>query len=115
MKDNENYPCKIDYIPQANVVNAGMIFQKNWPFTKLFNYHLLRMKEEGILDRLLVEYMNRIKRSCDGDQRIRSVIKHPKPIESDKILFLYVILASGFLFAIFSLFVEMVYQRFNAN
>ena len=26
-----------------------MLFQKNWPFTKLINYHLFKLYEEGII------------------------------------------------------------------
>ena len=42
----------IDYFKISN----GIIFQKNWRFTELFNYHLLQLKEEGIIDQISNKY-----------------------------------------------------------
>ena len=113
---NQHYPCRVDIVqnaPKTAIVNSGLIFTKNWPFTKLFNYHLLRMKEEGILDRLLLPYINKIQKSCPGDRKIRSAIKDPTPIESEKILFLYVILSMGFSISLILLLFEFIYQLFH--
>ena len=51
---------KIDY----RKINNGMIYQKNWAFRKLFDYHLLRMKEEGEIDRIKSNYFGKLKMVC---------------------------------------------------
>ena len=39
-----HYPCRIEAVRRSyRKIDNGMVFQKNWPFTKLFNYHLLRL------------------------------------------------------------------------
>ena len=43
---------KMDY----RTVSNGLIFQKNWKFTEIFNYHLLKLKNEGILDQITKKY-----------------------------------------------------------
>ena len=111
---NNHYPCYLDYIqsaPKSTKVSAGMIFKHNWPYTKLLNFHLLTMKENGMFDRLLEPYMNRVKKPCPGDQKIRSVLKQPKPLEASKIVFLCTILLAGLVSASILLVVEILYQR----
>ena len=54
------YPCQVlaghrQYRKRDN----GMVFQQNWPFTKLFNYHLFKMRERGILQQLQLNYWNK--------------------------------------------------------
>ena len=43
---------KVDY----RKINNGMIYQKNWAFRKLFDYQLLRLKEDGEIDRIKKNY-----------------------------------------------------------
>ena len=110
---NENFPCSIKDVKNVGKVairNDGMIFRKNWPFTKLFNFQLLKMKEKGVLDRLLVPYLDEIKSSCPEDQIIRPILKRPAPIGIDKTICLYFILAAGFIFAVFWLLLENLYH-----
>ena len=33
-------------------IGVGFIFQKNWPFTQVINYHMLKMLEDGSLERI---------------------------------------------------------------
>ena len=38
-----------------------MVYQKNWPFTRLFNHHLLILKERGILVQIQNVHMDYFK------------------------------------------------------
>ena len=111
---NKHYPCRLGYIksaPRNAIQNVGMIFKKNWPYKNLINYHLLKMSETGMLDRLLDPYENAKKKSCPNEVKIRSTLKQTKPIGSDKTIFLYSILCLGFIVAFIFLFLEFVYQN----
>ena len=46
---------KVDY----RKINNGMIYQKNWAFRKLFDYQLLRLKEDGEIDRIKKNYFGK--------------------------------------------------------
>ena len=111
---NKHYPCRLGYIesaPRKSIQLAGMIFKKNWPYKNLINYHLLKMSETGMLDRLLDPYENAEKKSCPNEVKIRSTLKQTKPIGSDKTIFLYSILCSGFIVAFIFLCLEFLYQN----
>jgi len=50
---HESYPCEVTSLPiDLRPRGNGLIFRKNWPYTQLFNYHLLKMHEEGIVNQL---------------------------------------------------------------
>ena len=51
---------KVDY----RKINNGMIYQKNWAFRKLFDYQLLRLKEDGEIDRIKKNYFGKLKMVC---------------------------------------------------
>ena len=110
---NKHYPCSLTEIQthgKMAIRNDGMIFKKDWPFTELFNFHLLIMKEKGVLDRLLERYLNTIQKSCPDDQTIRPILKRPRPIGTEKTIFLYLILGSGFLFSFIWLVLEVLHH-----
>ena len=54
---------KLDY----RKINNGIIYQKNWPFRKLFDYHLLRLKEEGEVDRIKRNYYGHFDIICSKE------------------------------------------------
>ena len=44
-----HYPCRLEAVRREyRKIDNGMVYQKNWPFTRLFNHHLLILKERGI-------------------------------------------------------------------
>ena len=99
---NPNYPCNIDYIkstPKDAILTVGMIFKKNWPYTKLFNFHLLQMRESGMLDHILQKYTKNIKTTCPDEQRISVVLKKFTPVGMEKTIFLYVLILAGLFFS----------------
>ena len=112
---NKNYPCNLDYARRTerngNPINAGMLFRKNWPFTKLLNFHLLIMKETGALDRLLEPYISLIKKSCPNEVKIRPIMMKPKQIAAEKICFLCVVLLAGVILALISFVVEKLSHK----
>ena len=47
------YPCTISSIKQDyRKIGNGMVYQKDWPYTKLFNHHLLKVCYPTILTQL---------------------------------------------------------------
>ena len=115
-KFNKHYPCRLASIDSASknaIQGVGMIFKKKWPYKKLLDYNLLKMREQGMLDRLLAPYQKNEKQSCPNEEKIRSTLKRPNPIGSEKTFFLYSILSTGFIFALVLLCFEMIYQKLN--
>ena len=48
-----HYPCRIQSVKRDyRKIDNGMIYQKNWPFTRLFNFHLFKMHERGVLGQI---------------------------------------------------------------
>ena len=112
---NEHYPCDIISVKKvgrnSNPINSGMMFKKDWPFTELLNFHLLIMKETGVLDRLLEPHMRIITRSCPNEVIIRPKMTKPNQIAANKIFFLYVILLSGVILALVLFLLEKLFYK----
>ena len=50
IKISPYYPCLITSVPKDyRKIGNGYIFQKDWPYKDLINFHLLKMYEEGII------------------------------------------------------------------
>jgi hypothetical protein len=108
---SEHYPCSLLEIRnnyQGNKQSAGMIFKKNWPYTNLFNYYLLIMKENGLMDKLYQPYLTTTKKSCPDQQRIRQFINKPKPIGVNTTISGYLIVFVGVIFALIVLLLELL-------
>ena len=91
-----------DYIkstPKDAILTVGMIFKKNWPYTKLFNFHLLQIRESGMLDHILHKYKKNIKTTCPNEQRISIVLKKFTPVGMEKTIFLYILISLGLFFS----------------
>ena len=44
IKLRPEYPCSLMSIPRDyRKIGNGLLFQKQWPYTKLINYHLLKV------------------------------------------------------------------------
>ena len=115
---SKHYPCTLMHIKNYEENNkqiTSFILKKNSAFTSFFNYHLLIMKEIGMMDRFYEPYLKNTKKSCPDDQLIRSTIKLPKPVETNTIFFLYVVVLGGMVWAAISLFVEIVYEKYNSK
>ena len=61
------YPCKIksigkDYVP----LSSGLLYSKGWRYTKLFNHHMLKLQERGILDLIYNKYKRKKKSTCSN-------------------------------------------------
>ena len=92
-----------------------MVFKKNWQFTEFFNYHFLTMKEVGMMDRLFEPYLKKTKKSCPDDQIVRSIMKIPKPIGTEKTFSLYLICLTGFASALLFLLMEIIYHKISTR
>ena len=41
----KEYPCKLKSVPgDYRKIGNGMLFQKDWPYTNLINYHLYNVR-----------------------------------------------------------------------
>ena len=116
VQNHEFYPCRLVEIEQFNQKyqgNTGMIFRKTWPFKDFFNYHLLVMKEVGMMDRLYKPFRKATKKSCPNQQLIKSVIDKPTPVSMNASFFLYLIILIGFVTSCLCLAVEFLCQRYE--
>ena len=53
LKIRPEYPCLIASVPKDyRRIGNGYIFQKDWAYTNLINFHLFKMYEEGIINSL---------------------------------------------------------------
>ena len=113
IRANENYPCKLSQIKGIiwKAGSAGMLFKKRWPWTDHFNYHLLRMKERGLMEQLYKVNMKKSSKSCPGEHTVNRVMKEPGPIGTDKTISLYVALLVGFLTSLMLLLIEKSFFR----
>ena len=68
-------------------VSNGLIFQKNWRYTEIFNYHIIRLKDEGIIDGIRKKYYVQGDTVCD-----RIPIK---PATLTETMTLYILIAAG--------------------
>ena len=110
---SKHYPCRLSNIKnykRDSKQQIGMIFKKNWPFTKLLNYHLLIMKENGMLDHIFETYLKTTKKTCSNEQIIHSIITTPTPVGTDTTLSLYLLVFLGFVLASLALLVEIFHH-----
>ena len=98
------YPCdvgKLDLVIAKR--SMGMLYQKNWPFTELFNWHLHQhFIENGILNKLLEEERRRSS-GCSGAN-----------IEATKLtqtFLLFGVLAMGVILTLATLIFEVLHKR----
>ena len=76
-----------------------MIFQPGWPFTKLFNFHILRMRELGILhQKIMLHWTMNTEKQCEPNQA--------KSISLTQMAPLAVILLIGYFITFIVLFIE---------
>ena len=110
------YPCKLSHIQsyhRNNKETEGLIFRKNWPFTSLLNYHLLIMKEKGVVERLKkLYYTKNNKEPCANEHKVRSILKSPKPIGKSNCVFLYLVVFVGILGAMILLMMEKLHTKY---
>ena len=105
-----HYPCKIKKVPnyyyKKNI--AGMIFKKNWPFTRLLNYHLLIMKEKGIMNRYFQPYEKTTDETCKNEIRIRSTLNVVDPVSLYTTVVLFLVISGGLLCSLGVFVVELI-------
>ena len=107
LKEIRTLPCKVNYmILDMPKYQFGFAFQKNWPFTPLFNIHLEKLKASGIIDRINHKYFKDWK-------SMEFCIPEPKYEPSNLVsaLLLYLILGMGMVFCIFVWICELIISR----
>ena len=111
---HDYFPCHIadiKEIERKNQGNMGMIYRKNWPFTDLINYHLLVMKEHGVMDKLLDPYLRATRKLCSNQERIKSIINKPTPVTINATFSLYLIQFFGLLISSFCFVIEVLRHK----
>ena len=68
LKIRPEYPCLIASVPKDyRRIGNGYIFQKDWAYTNLINFHLFKMYEEGIINSLSKKWIREnSEASCDA-------------------------------------------------
>ena len=100
-----SYPCDLSVL-QNSIISfpVGFIYQKNWPYTKLLNDHLLLLEEEGITNMLLHKYYNKRRQLCPTDGR-------GKPRKVQDIIGAFVLLGIGMMTA----FVCVAFEKWRQS
>ena len=114
VEHHEYYPCRLFEIKEFSRKgqgSTGMIFRKNWPFKDLINYHLLVMKETGLMDKLYEPFLLKARKSCPNQQSIKSIIDKPVPVTINASISLYLIIFFGLVFSAVCLMVELLYYK----
>ena len=115
---SKHYPCTLSIIKsyqQNSKQSSGMVYKKDWPFTNLFNYHLLIMKESGIIDKFFRPYLKVSKHSCPTEQIIRPTLNIPRPVSTNTAFSLYLIIPIGFCSAFVFLLIEKIHHKYSSN
>ena len=107
----DDYPCQIGKLGISLAKRStGMVFQKNWPFTELFNWHLHSIfLESGILHKFLEELRGKSK-ACQ-DESIEAT-------RLSQIAVVFVLLALCIILTLTVLTYELLYKnatRSNMN
>ena len=91
---------KVDYRKVSN----GLVFQKNWKFAKIVNYHLLLQKENGILNEIQSNYHKTMESICKAQDIM--------PARFAETMSLYVLMAIGFSASLLLFCIEHMCQRY---
>ena len=112
VKKSKHYPCRLSRIKSLSrsLWNTGMLFKKNWEFTNIVNYHLLVMKEKGIMERLYHRNMEEPRKLCPNQHMLHRIITDPRPVGATAIFSLCLVLSIGFIAA----FILLAVERFCA-
>ena len=110
--DNEEIPsyhpdlaCHFSSIDEEYTnIGAGFIFQKDWPFTRVINYHMLRMFEDGSIERIKNRWLPK-EMLCNHDT--------VEPSNILDIFTLCVTLILGGIFAIISFLIELYHNSLS--
>ena len=108
IEESPHYPCKLSHIQgfSRKASTSGVIFTKGWPWTHFFNYHLLTMKETGLIERFYQINMAKNRELCPGEHTINRIVKEPRPVDTSKTFSLYVALLIGLAISLLCLFTE---------
>ena len=110
--DNEEIPsyhpdlaCHFSSIDEEYTnIGAGFIFQKDWPFTRVINYHMLRMFEDGSIERIKNRWLPK-EMLCNHDT--------VEPSNILDIFTLCVTLILGGIFATISFLIELYHSSLS--
>ena len=108
------FPCQINAVKQfVRKLFIGIIFQPNWPYTKLFNHELEKMRESGLFNKYESSYF----RPYDRMTQYQCGETKSKPISIHQMASLAIILWIGVGLTILIFIVEYYYYyyRFAKN
>merc|ERR1711862_1006466 len=94
-----HYPCRLEAVRREyRKIDNGMVYQKNWPFTRLFNHHLLILKERGILVQIQNVHMDYKEEDCG--------LRQPRVIGLVNVASLGLVWIFGIIFALLTFIIE---------
>ena len=101
-----HYPCRIQSVKRDyRKIDNGMIYQKNWPFTRLFNFHLFKMHERGVLRQIQNKHLEYSKTDCG--------LSEPRTIGLVNVASLAVLLTIGYVLAVLTFILEFCSQKWK--
>ena len=99
-----HYPCRIQSVKRDyRKIDNGMIYQKNWPFTRLFNFHLFKMHERGVLRQIQNKHLEYGKTDCG--------LSEPRTIGLINCATLAVLLVIGYILAFLTFILEFCSRK----
>lgn len=106
----ENIPCLIVNVASKPYfqVTGAWAFQKNSPYTPLFNFYISELREGGMIDRLQRKTFLQRKHvsKCEKEQLSNDGDGQFEPIKLNNIVFAFAILWVGMILSLVSLYVE---------
>lgn len=106
---SEHYPCSLFHVRNQHKSfkqSNGWIFKRHWQYTTFFNYHLLIMKEKGVMDKLFQPYLKTTKEPCSDQLHIRPLLRRPKAVGLNTTVSGYVIVFTGLICSAIVLLLE---------
>ena len=65
-----DYPCKINKLDLVAATQwVGFVYPRNWTYAKLFDWHLIKLRESGLFNRILAQHLKGHK-ECPSEQII---------------------------------------------
>ena len=102
-----SYPCQSSGTKKSFLrVGMGLIFTKHWPYKDLFDYHLMKLYEEGVLRKIAVKFQKITPESACG-------LGKPEPRTLKSIASLIVLWCFGLGLCVSCCLIEIFLKKFS--
>ena len=99
-----DYSCKINKLDLVAATQwVGFVYPKNWTYAKLFDWHLMKLREGGLLNRIVAQHQKGHK-ECPNEHQIGAT-------NFMQIFSSFSLLLIGFIFTVLFLFLEVFINK----